>query len=146
MGNEAFILNPGIWNGQGKVSFSSSPDQIQFFTQWDIQEKQGNLIRATQRVEMQGADETLVNAFVFALVTPTTFMIELSNELLGVVKGTGIIDAMQVAWEFRGHATFEGFEVYRLDEKSDFHFHAEYASPDQYRTLIDGRLWRRVEG
>lgn len=145
MSTHAFILTPGFWNGQGKVSFSTSPDVIHFFTQWEVQALEGGVIRATQKVEMQGAEETLVNAFRFSQLTPTTFVVELNNELLGTVHGTGIIDETQFGWEFRGHPTFEGFEVYRKDEKADYHIHAEYASPDQYRTIIDGRLWRRVE-
>jgi hypothetical protein len=139
-----FLFMPGIWNGQGQISFSSSPDQLRFFTQWDVQAREGDIIRATQKVEMQGIKETLVNAFRFSSLTETSFHVELSNELLGTVQGTGLLTATQCAWEFRGHPTFEGFEVYVLEKTQDYRVHAEYASPDQYRTIIDGRLWRKV--
>lgn len=145
MSEHAFIFSPGIWNGQGKVTFSSSPDIIHFFTQWEVLPRKDNRIEATQKVEMQGADETLLNRFVFSSLTEDSFEIELNNELLGTVTGNGVLDAKQFGWEFRGHPTFEGFEVYRRDDRDDYHVHAEYASPDQYRTIIDGRIWKRVE-
>lgn len=143
MSAHAFIFLPGTFNGQGKVTFSSSPDVIRFFTQWEVQKREGDVIRAVQRVEMQGAQETLVNAFVFSAITAEGFQIELTNELLGTVQGKGVISPTQFGWEFRGHPTFDGFEVYYIDEKSDYHVHAEYASPDQYRTTINGRLWSK---
>ena len=144
MCTHAFIFTPGTFNGQGKVTFSSSPDVIRFFTQWEVQERDSTVIRAVQRVEMQGAPETLVNTFQFSAITSDSFDIELTNELLGAVHGKGVFNPTQFGWEFRGHPTFEGFEVYHVDDKNDYHVHAEYASPDQYRTIINGRLWRKI--
>jgi hypothetical protein len=64
--------------------------------------------------------------------------------MLGSVQGKGIIDAKTIAWEFRGHPDFEGFEVYELQENGDFMLHAEYSSLDQIRTIIDGRIWKKA--
>ena len=68
---------------------------------------------------------------------------ELENELLGTVKGTGVIDENTIAWEFHGTGGLEGFEVYELQDNGDYMMHAEYSSPDQFRTIIDGRIWKK---
>lgn len=139
-----FLLSPGIWNGQGKVTFNSSPDIIPFYTQWEVFPTQNNIIEATQKVEMEGTKETLLNHYRLHSLSPDAFLLELTNELLGKVEGRGLIKDKQIGWEFRGQATFEGFEAYCLDDQGDYALHAEYASPDQYRTIINGRLWQRV--
>jgi hypothetical protein len=38
---------------------------------------------------------------------------------------------------------FEGFEVYEQQENGDYFLHAEYGSPDQFRTIIEGLIWRK---
>jgi hypothetical protein len=68
---------------------------------------------------------------------------ELENELLGKVKGAGVIDEKTIAWEFHGTGGLEGFEVYELQDNGDYMMHAEYSSPDQFRTIIDGRIWKK---
>lgn len=137
-----FLFQAGIWNGQGRISFNTSPEVVSFVTQWEVSKEEGGF-RALQKVEMQGTEETLTNHLYFSHITSTAFEIELSNELLGTVKGKGIIDEQQIGWEFRGHATLEGFEVYRRIQQDEYTVHAEYASPDQYRTIITGRLWQK---
>lgn len=146
----AFIFSPGKWIGEGKISFSGSPEILRFFTRWEISsaEPEGVLHEITchQVVEMQGgaAEEHIKNRFTVSQVNDNSFVLELENELIGVVQGKGIIDAKKIAWEFRGHPTFEGFEVYELQENGDYLFHAEYVSPDQFRSIIDGRIWKKA--
>ena len=70
---------------------------------------------------------------------------ELHNELVGHVIGKGVYSDKEVAWEFRGHPSFEGFEVYHLRDDGDWSVHAEFASPDQFRTVINGRVWKMTE-
>lgn len=139
-----FIFNPGQWVGEGRITFSASPELVRFYTSWWIEkpdEKGG--IRCQQRVEMQGSEETVNNNFFVNDVTPAKFKIELENDLIGKVQGLGVIDAKTIAWEFRGNAGLEGFEVYELQDNGDYMLHAEYSSPDQFRTIIDGRVWKR---
>lgn len=139
-----FLLTLGTWNGQGTISFSISPETLNFFTQWEVQPKEGNSIQASQTVQMQGTQEILRNHFVFSNLTADSFSVTLSNELLGTVHGTGIIDNKQIAWEFRGHPNVEGLEVYRLNKDTgEYLVHAEYTSSDQYRTIIEARIWKK---
>jgi hypothetical protein len=59
------------------------------------------------------------------------------------IGGKGIIDSAKIAWEIRGKDDFEGFELYELIAGGDYKVHAEYASTDQFRTIINGLIWRR---
>ncbi len=139
-----FIFNPGIWIGEGKITFSTSPEIIHFYTKWTIEpfdEEVG--YSCQQQVEMQGVNESVFNNLSFSEVTPKSFKITLENDLVGVVDGKGIIDPKTIAWEYRPNTDFEGFEVYELQENGDYMLHAEYSSPDQYRTVIDGRIWQK---
>lgn len=143
MDQEAFIFSPGIWLGEGKITFTASPEVLSFFTRWESEPSEQNVIRCTQQVEMQGVDDKVINHFRFFDMTPTSFSIELENDLVGCVKGKGIISPTELAWEFRGHPSFEGFEIYRLKDNKDYSLHAEFSSPDQFRTIIDGRIWKK---
>lgn len=144
-----FIFEAGKWIGEGKVKFSSSPEQMKFYTKWNIpkssEESGSKMVICSQQVEMQGNNEQVINRFYFHSFTPTSFKIELENELVGKVEGKGVIDEKTLAWEFRGHPNFEGFEVYELLDNGDYTLHAEYASPDQFRTIIDGRIWKKSD-
>ena len=138
-----FIFFPGQWVGEGRITFTASPEHLRFYTKWTIEETKKGIINCQQEVEMEGGDENVHNDFLFSEVMADSFAVELSNDLLGTVRGKGIIDAKTIAWEFRGHANFEGFEVYELQENGDYMIHAEYASPDLFRTIIDGRIWKK---
>lgn len=141
-----FIFFPGVWIGEGKITFTASPEVLSFFTRWESKPgpREGE-VQCTQRVEMQGVDDKVVNRFHVFEITPKGFQIELENDLVGRVRGRGIIAPKELAWEFRGHSSFEGFEVYRLKDNGDYSVHAEFASPDQFRTIINGRIWRKTE-
>ena len=94
---------------------------------------------------MQGTEPNMKNAFVITHITSSSFEIDIENDLLGKVHGTGVIDARTIAWEFHGKDSLEGFEVYELQEDGDYMMHAEYTSVDQFRTIIDGRIWKKSE-
>ena len=139
-----FIFQPGNWIGEGKVAFSASPETLHFYTKWMIDKANTNGIHTSQIVEIQGTEPSMRNIFVFSDVTPTNFVIVLENEILGKVRGTGVIDDKTIAWEFHGNNGLEGFEVYELQDNGDYMLHAEYtSSPDQFRTVIDGRIWKK---
>lgn len=145
MGPHQFIFEPGEWIGEGRIAFSASSETIRFFTKWVINNAEPSGIVCTQEVEMQGNEPNAKSTFRFSQVKPTQFSVELESEILGKVKGTGIIDPKTIAWEFHsvGDNGLEGFEVYELQDNGDYMLHAEYASPDQFRTLIDGRIWKK---
>lgn len=146
-----FIFQPGIWIGEGKLTFSYSPEQIRFYTKWRIDPLAEGEIYCTQQVEKQDIKELLHNSFIFSEITPKGFIVSLENDLFGNIKGKGIISDKTLAWEFhdeRGFGdseTVEGLEVYELLDSGGYRFHAEYLSNDKFRTMIDGRLWKKSE-
>lgn len=145
MTNHKFIFSPGQWVGEGKVTFSASPERLRFYTKWNIEKDKGGVIACNQQVEMEGGGDNVYNSFIFLDVQHEAFLVELTSDLLGTVMGKGVIDTKTIAWEFRGHPEFEGFEVYELQDNGDYMLHAEYASSDLVRTIIDGRIWLKAE-
>jgi hypothetical protein len=143
MNKHDFIFQEGIWIGEGKVSFSTSPEHIHFYTKWVIKKNEKNEIHCQQQVEMRGGGDSVFNNFTFSDIKDTSFAVVLENDILGQALGQGVIDERSIAWEFRQHSDFEGFEVYELQENGDFLLHAEYISTDQHRTTIDGRVWKK---
>lgn len=140
MSEHNFILQPGEWKGEGRVTFSAAPDQIHFSTTWKTEQENPSVIRGEQVVNMEGTAEPVHNYFKFTDVTKNGFNVELENQTLGKVKGVGIIDEKTIAWEFRDNPGFEGFEIYKKQENGEYTIHSEYASPDQFRTIIDGHI------
>lgn len=140
---------PGEWIGQGRITFSHSSGLVRFYTKWIIQPMKEEAVHAEQQIEQEGEPELLYNAYVFSLITDTSFNVALDNDLTGLVAGHGIIDDKKIAWEFHMPAEsqqaeqLEGFEVYELQENGDYMLHAEYCSTVQYRTIIDGRIWKK---
>ncbi len=138
-----FIFEPGTWLGEGKITFTASAQFIKFYTRWKIEKEGDDTLKATQVVEMEGASDQLINTFTITQMKPGTFTISLENNLIEKVDGTGIRDSKTIAWEFRGDPEFEGFEVYERQETGDFFMHAEYGSKDQYRTIVEGLIWKK---
>jgi hypothetical protein len=139
-----FIFHPGRWIGEGRVVFNSSQEKLHFYTRWTLEKADRMGVYCSQEVEMPGT-ENMLNNFFFTSITPTSFIVELENKNLGKVKGKGVIDDKRIAWEFHGQEKLEGFEVYERQENGDYMLHAEYVSMDQFRTIIDGRIWEKTE-
>lgn len=144
-----FFLCSGTWLGEGTIAFSSSEEKLKFYTRWSVSET-GNQtlgqrnVRCTQEVEMQSAaDEKMFNRFHFTEIGHKSFKVLLENEQIGTVMGEGIIEKDKVAWEFRGHPNIEGFEAYQF-KNDEYQFHAEYISPEGYRSIINGRIWKKM--
>ena len=139
-----FLFQPGEWLGAGEVSFSMSPDVLQFRTKWVITAPEAeDFYFCTQTVEVIGGDR-IINAFEITRESEEAFEIILENELLGTFIGSGIVEEGLVAWEFREKGTFEGYEVYKLSGDNEYAMNAEYLSSDQMRTMIRGRIWKRT--
>lgn len=138
-----FIFHPGKWIGEGRIGFSASQETIHFYTRWVISKAATTGIDCSQEVEMQGGDQNMNNNFIFSHITPYSFDVHLENDILGIVDGKGVIDDRTIAWEFHGKGGLEGFEVYELQDNGDYMLHAEYSSTDQFRTVIDGRIWKK---
>jgi hypothetical protein len=144
MSQHTFIFTPGLWIGEGKITFSASPEHLRFFTKWQCNPLKNGLIDCRQIVEMQDRAENVANAFTFSEISPTGFKAKLVSDMIGAEHGKGIIDQKTIAWEFRGNPDFEGFEVYELQENGDYMLHAEYTSSEHFRTIIEGRLWKKT--
>ena len=136
-----FILQPGVWLGEGEITFNNSPEKIVFYTKWDFKDASDGVIHSSQEVEMRGVDDKVQNQFVISDISSDSFQIQLENEDVGLVIGKGVIDEENIAWEFRDPKGFEGYEVFKKLETGDYSFHAEYSSTDQFRTIIDGKVW-----
>jgi hypothetical protein len=140
----AFIFQPGLWIGEGKITFSSSPEHLHFYTKWMIAPLAGKSIHCQQKVETRGVQDVVINDFKFLKLEESKFEVELKNELVGKVTGSGVIDTKTIAWEFRGNNQIEGFEVYEIQDNGDYLVHGEYSSTEQFRTIIDGRIWQKA--
>jgi hypothetical protein len=138
-----FIFIPSYWLGEGKITFRTSSEFLKFYTKWEIFEEEPGVMQATQIVEMQGVKEQVINLFTFEDIKPDTFSVLLENNIVGKIAGKGLRNEKTIAWEFRGPIAFEGFEVYELQDNGDFFLHAEYGSPDQFRTIVEGLIWRK---
>jgi hypothetical protein len=141
MSRQDFIFTPGIWLGEGKITFSASSEFIRFYTKWQISEEQDHMMKAIQTVEMQGVEEQVTNTFTFYDIQPKSFSVSMENHLVGKVVGKGIRDGQLIAWEFHKQADCEGFEVYEQQENGDYFLHAEYGSPEPFRTVVEGLIW-----
>jgi hypothetical protein len=139
-----FLLAPGVWLGEGNITFNASDESINFYTRWVILESE-DAFTCTQEVEMKGIDGKVENLYVISKITSESFVIALDNELIGKVQGKGVVDPKNIAWEIRGQKDFEGFEVFELQSAGDYKFHSEFYSPDQFRTIIDGKLWKKLD-
>ena len=110
-----FLFTPGVWLGEGVVSFSASPEKVRFYTKWLIYEADAsNTIVCQQKVELQGTDENVINDVSISNITPAGFSVHLENTLFGKVAGKGIIDDKTIAWEYRNPDVVEGYEVHEF--------------------------------
>lgn len=143
MEKHLFIFEEGLWIGEGDIGFSTSPEQLHFYTRWQISKEDNSEIKCKQVVEMQGSDEHVENQFVLSKITKDSFVITLENDMIGLITGTGVISDKAIAWEFRKESGLEGFETFTLQEGGDYLVHSEYASQDQFRSIIDGKVWKK---
>lgn len=144
----SFILSPNSWLGEGKIKLNMVEEELGFYTRWKVAERDSSgLIECVQEVQVKGLSDVMNNQFTFLDLTHSSFIIELENQVLGRVRGTGIINDKVIAWEFRvKEVGFEGFEIYEKQEDNSYLVRAEYASSDQFRTLIQGRVWQPSKG
>ncbi|CCB85605.1 MULTISPECIES: hypothetical protein [Parachlamydia] len=139
-----FIFQPGLWIGEGKLTFNTSSETLRFFTKWTVSSLVQDEIHTFQQVEMESVTEQMRNHFRFFDITPTSFSLELENETMGKVSGIGVIEQNKIAWEFRSD-TLEGFEVYIFNpELEEYALHAEFSSSEDFRTIIDGKIWKKT--
>ncbi len=147
MAQHQFLLSPGSWLGQGKIQLNMVSEELTFFTRWSVNNPDGDgRIESNQEIQVKGLSDIMNNAFVISNLSNGEFVIELENQALGRVTGTGLINEKLIAWEFRVEEIgFEGFEFYELQDDQTYIMRAEYATNDQFRTLIQGRVWQQTK-
>jgi hypothetical protein len=139
-----FILKPSIWLGEGKIQLNMSEEDLLFCTRWNVAQKdRKGRIECFQEIQVKGLSEIMHNQFLFFDLGPGNFSLELDNPHLGKVVGRGLITEKVIAWEFRSSEMgFEGFEMYERQADDVYLLHAEYATTDQLRTVIRGKVWQ----
>ncbi|MBS0620649.1 MAG: hypothetical protein JSS61_04225 [Verrucomicrobia bacterium] len=138
-----FLLKPGAWIGQGNIQLNMVAEELAFFTRWTIgvPDSEGK-IECLQEIQIKGLSDVMHNKFTIYNHVNGEFAIDLENEALGRIVGKGLISDKVIAWEFRAEDIgFEGFELYEIQDPSTYQMRAEYATSDQYRTLIQGKVW-----
>ena len=142
MGHQ-FIFSPGNWLGEGKIRLNMVDEELGFYTRWNVSENETGKIECVQEIQVKGLSDIMLNQFYFYDLTHGTFTIDLENEALGKITGTGLINDKTIAWEFRiPDIGFEGFEFYEKESDTSYLMRAEYATRDQFRTLILGKVWK----
>jgi hypothetical protein len=141
-----FIFSPSSWLGEGKIQLSMTEETLPFYTKWTISQKdeQGK-IECTQETQVNGLSELMHNQLVFFDFKQGHFSLELDNLSIGKVSGKGLVTDQMIAWEFRvPEIGFEGFETYEKQPDNTYLMHAEYATDDQLRTVIKGKIWQKT--
>jgi hypothetical protein len=141
-----FLLTPYPWLGQGKIQLNMVSEELAFFTRWSAENADGDgRIECLQEIQVKGLSDIMHNEFLIYNLTSGEFSIDLENQALGKITGTGLINEKVIAWEFRiEEIGFEGFELYEKQDENNYLMRAEYATNDQFRTSIQGRLWKQT--
>jgi hypothetical protein len=142
--NHKFILSPGRWIGEGKISLNMVAEELPFSMSWQISEKDSaGKILSIQEIQIQGLSEGMHNEMIFYDFSSKKFSVEMENSNVGKVLGFGLINNKIIAWEFRENdLNFEGFETYKFEKTDNYFIHGEYITADQLRTQIEGKLWK----
>ncbi len=142
--NQHPFFTPGAWLGEGKIRLSMVEEELGFFTRWNISQDAEKNIEGVQEIQVKGLSDIMFNQFVFFDILHDKFKIKLENQALGKVEGTGILTDNLIAWEFRApEMGFEGFEFYEKQPDNSYLMRAEYATTDQFRTIIQGKVWQQ---
>ncbi len=143
MFNHSFIFNSGNWTGEGKITLNMVEEELFFNTNWFVQGKDfAGKVSCAQEIQIQGLSENMRNELTFYDFNNKTFFVDMENQNVGRIVGTGVFDEKMIAWEFRGNdMNFEGFETYSLQSDGSYTMKGEYVTSDQFRTQIEARIW-----
>jgi hypothetical protein len=136
-----FIFNPGAWEGEGSITFSMAEDVLHFTTRWVVLPVEAGKIYFSQEVEINSLTEKMRNQFTLFPISKGSFEIQLENQIVGKVVGSGLVTPEAIAWEFRKRdQQFEGYEIYQLQKDGSYKMRAEFTAGDQMRTQILGSI------
>lgn len=147
MKDHLFIFGPGHWIGEGKISLNMVEEELAFNTNWAIQNKDvEGKVRCTQDIQVHGLSENMRNDLTFYDFGSKSFSVEMENQNVGRIVGTGVYDEKVIGWEFRSNEMeFEGFETYKLQPDGSYTMHGEYVTSDQFRTKIEAKIRLRPQ-
>ena len=142
-----FISFRGSWIGEGKIILNMVEEDLTFCTVWNVLDQDfSGIVTSVQNIQIQGLAEGIQNEMQFFDFTKDTFSVQMNNQNIGNILGKGVFDTRMFAWEFRGNdLKFEGYELYTLQEDGTYLLKGEYVSSDQFRTQIEGRIWKHGE-
>src|SRR3989344_8441726 len=143
MFNHTFIFHPGTWIGEGKIVLNMVEEELIFNTNWAIQNKDfAGKVSCAQDIQIQGLSENMRNELTFYDFGNKSFSVDMENQNVGRIVGTGVFDDKMIAWEFRNNdMNFEGYETYTLQHDGSYMMKGEYVTSDQFRTQIEARIW-----
>jgi hypothetical protein len=139
----SFIFNPGNWAGEGKILLNMVEEELVFNTNWSVQTRDfTGKVECLQDILVQGLSENMRNALTFYEFQNNSFTVDMENQNVGRIVGTGVYDDKLIGWEFRNNGmNFEGFETYQLQPDGSYLMHGEYVTSDQFRTQIEARIY-----
>ncbi len=118
-------------------------EELVFNTNWAVQNKDfAGKVSCAQEIQIHGLSENMRNELSFYDFQNRTFSVDMENQNVGRIVGTGVYDDQSIAWEFRNNdMNFEGYETYSLQPDGSYHMKGEYVTSDQFRTQIEARIW-----
>lgn len=139
----SFIFSPGQWRGEGKITLNMVEEELFFNTLWTVQNRDfAGKVGAAQDIQIHGLSDSMRNELTFYDFQTKTFCVDMENQNIGRIAGTGIFDDKTIAWEFRSNdLNFEGYETYALQPDGSYQMRGEYVTSDQFRTQIEAKLW-----
>ncbi len=143
--NLPFIFQSGTWLGEGIIEFSLMPGKLKFYSNWSILgDEEKKVFTAVQSIQVEGKPDKVENRLLYSDINSEKFKVTLSNAEVGKVEGKGVVSHEGLGWEYRAcPEVFDGYEMYWYQEDGTFKVKAEYLSPDQVRTVIQGKLWQK---
>jgi hypothetical protein len=136
-----FIFSPGVWEGAGTITFSMAEDVLPFTMRWTILPMEDQKIYFNQEIAIKSFPEKMRNQFTLWNLSATAFELQLENQIVGKVKGSGLITPKAIAWEFRRKdQEFEGYEIYELQKDGSYKMHAEFTAGEGMRTHVTGSI------
>jgi hypothetical protein len=142
-----FIFSPGSWHGEGRIALNMVEEELVFQTNWSVLNRDFiGKVACSQQIQIQGLSEHMRNELTFYDFQAKSFTVDMENQNVGKIVGTGVFDEKMIAWEFRNNEmNFEGYETYTLQPDGSYHMRGEYVTADQFRTHIEARIWLQSE-
>jgi hypothetical protein len=143
-----FLFSSGNWIGEGSIQLSNVEEKLVFYTRWRSASADPDILEldSTQEIQVAGHTDIMLNQYLFSSFEGKRFEVELENQAWGKVFGEGMVEEGFIGWEFRNNDLgFEGYEYYQLQSDGSYEMKAEYAKGDEFRTLIQGKVWKQAK-